>query len=181
MKYRPEINLRAFDGDWHPAPPENIPGFINNICNCNEDKYKDLMLTSLVKADILKSLKLELRRYNSVKNLCITNGDKVEVVYCDSLELKYIFGKVINFDINRICLDCSNECTSKVVYIPIQNIRDIEIFYGTYILDSSKNTYTNNNGSINDQNCNIVIIPKQYYTQDNVDSLISWVNGSLSD
>lgn len=184
MKYIPEINLRHFDGDWHPEPPDRLPDFIDKDgCGCSNknDKYKDLMLTNLVKANILKSLRLELRRYNSVKNICITTEDKLEVVYCENLELKYAFGKVKCFDLNKICLDCSNECNSSILYIPIDNIRDIEVFYGRYVLDDSKNTYTNTDKSLNDQNCDISVIPQKYYTQDNVDSLLSWMNGSLSD
>lgn len=186
MKYTGEINPRHFDGDWHPEPPPKEDDMINGdyYGNCSINKYKNLMLTNLVKADILKTLKLELQRYNSKKRVCISKDDKIEVIYYEGLELKYLFGRVKDFDTNRIALDCSNSCSSKVVNISISDIRDIEIFFGTFILDPDRNDnycYSNNDNYKTDHNYNILVVPTKYYTQDDVDILISWINGSSED
>lgn len=184
MKYTGEINLHAFDGDWHPEPPPKKDDFINGdyYGNCNTDKYKNLMLTNLVKADILKTLRIELQRYNSRKRISISKDDKVEIIYYEGLELKYKFGRVKDFDVNRLCLDCSNAYSSNIVNISISDIRDIEIFFGTYILDPDRNnSYSNNNGCKTDHNCDILVVPTKYYTQDDVDNLISWINRSSED
>lgn len=184
MRYTGEINPHKFDGDWHPKPPSNNEDLINGDFqgSCDTNKYKNLMLTNLVKADILKTLRLELQRYNSRKRICISTGDKVEVIYYEGLSLKYNFGRVINFDTNRMSLDCSDSCSSSIVNISISDIRDIEIFFGTFILDPDRNnSYSNNDESINDHNYNIEVIPTKYYTQDNIDIIISWMNGSSED
>ena len=68
MKYYGEINPHKFDGDWHPSPPLE-DDFIDGNFHNHDNHYRDYMLTSLVKAEIVKTLKLELSRYNCKKTV----------------------------------------------------------------------------------------------------------------
>ena len=184
MKYYGEINPHKFDGDWHPDPPEENDFIDGNYHNhgCENNQYKDLMLTNLVKAQIVKSLKIELSRYNSKKSIHLSKDDKIEIIYLNQLELTYKFGRVKDFDTNRICLDCSDDCTSEIIHVSLSDIRDIEIYYGVFVLKPNKceNDYTNNGYNKEDHNCNISFISSKYYTQEDVDILLSWL-GSTED
>lgn len=185
MEYYGEINPHKFDGDWHPKPPPLEDDFIDgNYHNhgCMNNQYKDLMLTNLVKAQIVKSLKIELSRYNSRKSVHISKDDRIEIIYMNQLDLTYKFGRVKDFDTNRICLDCSDECTSEIIHVSLSDIRDIEIYYGTFILKPNKcehkEDYINNDYDGIDRNCNISFIPQKCYTQEDVDILLSWLSST---
>ncbi len=182
MKYYGEINPHKFDGDWHPSPPLEDDFIDGNFHNHN-DHYRDYMLTSLVKAEIVKTLKLELSRYNCKKTVHLTKDDRVEIVYLDHLQLRYKFGRIKDLDTNRLCLDCSDECTSEIIHVSLQDIRDIEVYYGKFILRPGKcelnDAYKNDCYCKHDEpkRCDILYVPEKMYTQDDIEILLQWLNG----
>lgn len=176
MKYTGEINPHKYDGDWHPSPPLE-DDFIDGEFHNHDDHYKDYMLTSLVKAQLVKSLQIELSRYNCKKSVQISKDTRIEIVYLDNLQLKYKFGRVKDFDTNRICLDCSDECSSEIIHISLQDIRDIEVYYGKFVLKPNKcynDAYKDN--CYCDKSYDIIYVPNSWYDQDDIDCILSWLN-----
>ena len=57
----------------------------------------------------------------------IRQGDKVEIIALNNLDLNYYFGKVFYIGNDFVQLDISSSCESGAVFIKLKDIRDVEV------------------------------------------------------
>lgn len=117
-----------------------------------KSKYEKLLLGTFVEYQPVTQMKISVTRVDeneTNKEVTLSNGDKVEIIYIDKLDLRYGFGRVVRLYDTRdvIILDMSDGLQCKIQSIAIGNIRDIEIFNGTFVLYPDNNIKDDNNSS----------------------------------
>lgn len=126
-----------------------MSSIVNNT-KLNREDYSDLLLTALVDSELIEKIKITVSKVNpdtkvvDTKETIVEVGDMIEVISLSGLDLVYSFGKVkrMSYKHNFIYLDISDDYDSAVLYIDIANIRDIEIFDGTFKLYPENNNST---------------------------------------
>ena len=109
-----------------------------NMIKLDKSEYQDLLLADYVEGTVLHVVQITINRiepyYDSDGNVTqgrkvveIRQGDKVEIIALNNLDLNYYFGKVFYIGNDFVQLDISSSCESGAVFIKLKDIRDVEV------------------------------------------------------
>ena len=109
-----------------------------NVIKLDKSEYQDLLLADYVEGTVLHVVQITINRiepyYDSDGNIVqgrkvveIRQGDKVEIIALNNLDLNYYFGKVFYIGNDFVQLDISSSCESGAVFIKLKDIRDVEV------------------------------------------------------
>ena len=109
-----------------------------NVIKLDKSEYQDLLLADYVEGTVLHVVQITINRiepyYDSDGNIVqgrkvveIRQGDKVEIIALNNLDLNYYFGKVFYIGNDFVQRDISSSCESGAVFIKLKDIRDVEV------------------------------------------------------